>query len=171
MKIYKIIKPGTNEVYIGQTKLELKLRLQLHFSNKKHHSDRIIYQWLDENCTIELLEEFEGEKDIVKEMTYVKQYEYEGYIIMNMNTGKYILDTENYLKNKSDRLHSKYKANGKQYEWSKIMINKRHPEYGKWQTKICRAAKKEGLSSKEYRLKYSIPDYDGPKFKDYDHSS
>lgn len=39
----------------------------------------------------------------------------------------------------------------------------KNPDYHNWGNSICRAAKKEGLTSKEYREKYNIPDYTGPK--------
>jgi len=41
----------------------------------------------------------------------------------------------------------------------------RNTEYHVWASTICRKAKKEGLTSKEYREKYNIPDYAGSKTK------
>jgi len=164
MKIYKIIKPGTNEVYIGQTKKTLKERLRNHFNEQQRKPHIEVYQWLDETCIIELLEEFESDKkDLVKEMKWVQEYLTKGFCIKNTRVGKYILDPESYIKanndNKSATYHALYKANGKQKEWN----DNRHPNYVNWQNRIARAAKKEGLSSKEYRLKYSITDYLGSK--------
>ena len=147
MKIYKITKPETNQVYIGQTKLELKVRLQNHFKEQKRNSHREVYQWIDKTCIIELIEEFDNDKqDTIKEMTYIQQYITNGFTIINTNIGKYTLDPEYCIK-----IHS-----------SKNNSN-RHPDYYKWCNKISKSAKKEGLSSMEYRLKYSIPDYNGPK--------
>ena len=96
---------------------------------------------------IELLEEFESDKkDLVKEMTYVQEYIVNGFQVKNNKQGQSILDPESYIKVKNDR----HKA-------------MRHPDYHNWCSSICQKAKKEGLSSKEYRIKYSIPDYLGPK--------
>ena len=151
MKIYKITKPETNKVYIGQTKLELKERLRLHLKEKKLKPNRIIYQWLDKTCTIELLEEFESERqDTIKEMQYVQEYITNGFVIMNTLIGKYTLNPEGYIKEWHDKNNAKYN-------------NNKHPDYNKWITKITKLSKKEGLKAKEYRKKYNIPDYTGPK--------
>lgn len=149
MRIYIIKKPGTNEVYIGQTISSLKLRLQHHFAKQKQgvssHTD--IYQWLDKTCTIELLEEFNSnEKDIVKEMNYIQEYITNGFTIKNTMIGQKVLNS-NYDKDNGNKQRAK-----------------RHPNYHNWQSKISKKAKKENLTSKEYKLKYNIPDYDGQKF-------
>lgn len=39
----------------------------------------------------------------------------------------------------------------------------RHPDYNRWSKNISYLAKLEGLSSKQYRLLYNIPEYAGPK--------
>lgn len=205
MKIYIITKPGTNEVYIGQTKLELKVRLNCHFQSQKKINSKL-YKWLDKSCIIEIIEEFDGNKDIVKEMNYIKYYEDLGMSIINTNKGQSILDPEVYRKNKTveykesgrqkeiykknkesgiiKERQDKYRANGKLKEWSdkshtksnpifnekyksngmkKKWNDNKHPEYNTWSTTIAKSAKKEGLKAKEYRKKYNIPDYTGPK--------
>lgn len=39
----------------------------------------------------------------------------------------------------------------------------RHPDYNRWSKNISFLAKLEGLSSKQYKLLYNIPEYAGPK--------
>ena len=147
MKIYIIRKPNTTECYIGQTKESLKERFRLHFAQQKISSHREVYQWLDETCIIELLEEFNSnKKDLVKEMTYVQEYLNNGFICMNTKLGQKILDPEAYIKAKNAKFNSNM-----------------HPNYISWKNNIAYQAKKLSLSSKEYRLKYSIPEYTGPK--------
>ena len=151
MKIYLIRKPGTDEIYIGQTKLKLKLRLQLHFIEQKRSLHREIYKWLDETCIIELLEEFDSDKqDTTKEMLYVQEYISNGFSVKNTCLGKYTLNPETYIKAKNAKHNTKHNTN-------------RHPDYISWQSKIAYQAKKLKLSSKEYRIRYNIPDYNGPK--------
>ena len=143
MKIYLITKPNTTEVYIGQTKESLIRRLQKHFAEKKLKPNREIYQWLDNTCIIELLEEFDSnEQDLVKEMNYVQEYIANGFIVKNIKVGKYILDQANYIKTKNDKFNSNM-----------------HPDYISWKNNIAYKAKQEGILSKEYRIKYNIPDY------------
>ena len=193
MKIYKIIKPGTNEVYIGQTKLSLKLRLQYHFGQQKIKPNVEVYKWLDETCIIELLEEFESDKkNLIKEMNWIQQFISLSFVIKNTYLGNYTLDPKAYIKSKNKKWNAKnnvknnikfstlykangkqkqlndkfstlYKANGKQKQLNDKTNSNKHPEYNKWRSNIIRKAKKEDLSFKEYRIKYNIPDYDGPK--------
>ncbi len=151
MKIYKITKPGTNEVYIGQTSTSLKRRFANHKMFAKKRESKV-YKWFDNNCIIELIEEFEGEKDLIKEMNYVEEYTNNGFIIMNTKIGVYTLDPANYVKNMNAKFRPKHNSN-------------RHPDYNNWCSNINYKAKKEKLTSKEYRLKYNIPDYTGPKTK------
>ena len=161
MKIYKITKPGINEVYIGQTKLSLKERFRLHFSEQKRNTKWKIYEWLDTNCIIELLEEFESdEKDFIKEMNYIKYYENLQFNIINTKCGEKILD-DNYNRNR----YIINKENGKQKEWSKKKNDNINPDYVNWMSNISRAAKKLGLNSKQYKEQYGIAEFAGPKKK------
>lgn len=81
-KIYKITKPFDNGIYIGSTKLELKERLRLHFLAKIKKQHIKLYDWLDENCEIELIEESSDYKNI--ENSYIRIYEKdENYICFN----------------------------------------------------------------------------------------
>ena len=153
MKIYKITKPTDVEtVYIGKTKESLNVRFSKHKSQSKTKKHRLIYQWLDNTCEIELIENYNGNDSNIREMEIIQDYINNGYKLVNEKIGKMLLGGYNYVKTRN-------KINAKKYN------NKKSNEYGKWISKIYRAAKKEGLSSIEYKLKYSIPDYDGPKFK------
>ena len=143
-KIYKITKvedPMT--VYIGQTTLSLSRRLSNHKYQCKLFPNRLFYKWFDSNCIIELLEICNKDPNL-NEAIIIRRYLDEGYNVMNTNLGESSMDKANYIKKKN---------------------NSNHPEYIKWASGICKKAKKENLSSKEYREKYNIPNYTGPKNK------
>lgn len=158
MKIYKITKlEDEMSIYIGQTTLTLKERMDRHLYDQKYTPNRKVYQWLDKTCIIELIEEFETENeklDSIKELQYVKEYESKGFYVLNKNTGKFILNKNSYIKEMSLK-HNK-NLNDK---FNKL----KNKDYNNWAGKLAYKAKKEGLTRKEYQLKYSIPDYDKNK--------
>jgi len=144
MFIYKLTKPSDPmTVYIGSTDTSLTERMYKHKNRSKTRSDLKVYQWYDNTCKIVLIEESDTP---IREFEVINEYITEGYDVMNIRTGKHILDPIG-----NNKAHSiKYTAN-------------RHPDYHKWSSSICQKAKKENLTSKEYREKYNIPNYTGPK--------
>jgi len=146
IKIYKIIKPDDPmTVYIGKTTMTLKERMRKHKNASKKKPNRKVYQWFCSTCEIELIENYTGLEELAskREMDIAYEYIANGYSVMNKQLG--ITETDpNY--------------------WQKLSSN-RSTEYVNWQSRICKAAKKEGLTSKEYRIKHNIPDYSGPKTK------
>lgn len=142
-QIYKITKPSDPLfIYIGSTLLYLNLRFRAHINSK-------LYNQIDISCNIELIEEIEGNtradfEDI--EFEWILFYKNLGYNVINNNTGK--SKEKDYRKNLISTKYHRTKHN-----------KEKNKEYNNWCSDICRKAKKEGLTSKEYRLKYSIPDY------------
>lgn len=63
----------------------------------------------------------------------------------------------------SDKHNAINKESGQAKIWSDKHNSNRNPDYCNWCAKINRAAKKEGIKAKEYRKKYNIPDYTGPR--------
>lgn len=126
-------------VYIGKTTLSLKRRLQCHKAACKIKSNIQVYQWLDDTCSIELIEDCINS---IRELEVIQEYTTNGFTVMNTNLGEKILDPKSYNKAKN---------------------TKKHSDYHNWHSGICQKAKREGLTSKEYREKYNIPDYTGPK--------
>jgi hypothetical protein len=146
--LYKIKKLGDeNTLYIGSTEQSLEERLIGHKYDARRFPSRLLYTWFDNNCYIEKIQEIEGntQLDFEKiEWEWIKRLRKEGFTLMNFEDGK-----------------------TKQPEYIKINDTKqkakRNKDYMAWQMKIYYEAKKEGLTSKEYRLKYNIPDYTGEK--------
>lgn len=153
INIYKITKEtDPMAIYIGKTTQTIKERFASHKILSKNRTSKF-YHWFDNNCIIELIEVCNYDDDAkIREMEIVQEYISNGYNVMNTKIGVYTLDPATYVKSMNEKFRPKHNAN-------------RHPEYNKWTDKICRKAKKEGLTSKEYKLKYSIPDYTGPKTK------
>ena len=150
IKIYKLIKPNDPmTVYIGRTTQSLSDRFSGHKSDSKRYTHRNIYQWFDNTCMIELIEIYNGSEYNIREVQIIQEYIDNGYKVMNELIGKFTLNKTAYIK-----------ANN-------IKSNKnndnRNLDYHNWTSMICRKAKKEGLTSKQYRSKYNIPEYSGPK--------
>jgi len=85
-------------------------------------------------------------KDLEQEMNNIQEFITSGYIVMNSQDGRFSLNKEEYKKNSI-----------------KKMNKEKHPEYNKWFSRISNGAKKEGITTKEYRLKYNIETYKGDK--------
>ena len=161
-KIYKIQKPSDPmTIYIGSTSLDLNERLRLHKSKLL----TCLEDWLDDTCYSTSLEEREipGSEPNTRKQFENIVYEWiirlkaEGYTVLNYKDGR--TDDREHRVEISSNGNSRYKESGQQKIWS----DQRHPQYTAWQTKICIAAKKVGLTSKEYREQQGIPDYTGPK--------
>jgi len=152
-KLYKLIKetePMT--IYIGTTKSSLKNRLTSHKASQKYGCSMPVYNWFDNTVSIELIDIVYGDTQVdFENIEYecIKNFKDKGFTILNYKDGR--SKVEDYEKIKSERK----KVSGKRKEYS----SNRDSNYTNWQNKICRLAKKENLSSKEYRAKYNIPDY------------
>jgi len=154
MKIYKLTKPSDPmTVYIGKTSLSLNKRLSCHKCEAKKY-DRKVYRWYDNTCKIELIEIYLGDNSGIREMEVVQEYITNGYDVMNDKNGESILNP-NYTKEKNNKNYIKYKNSGKIEEYISNRVKISNDENNQ-RSKICRAAKKEGLTSKEYKIKYNI---------------
>lgn len=148
IKIYKIISSSNLQaIYIGKTRETLIERLRKHRCEAERNPNIKVYQWLDDTCSIELIENYFGDNSGEREMEIINQYIAEGYEVMNTYINSTKLDGEYYIK-----MNKKHNI-------------RRNPEYINWANIICQKAKKEGLTSKEYRKKYNIPEYSGQKTK------
>ena len=171
--------------YVGSS-VELKKRLREHKCDKKLGSLLLEHLWMDENCYLEKIEvrevpgTYEETKSIFEsiEFEWIAKLRAEGYIVLNNNDGRSL--DKDYQKNMSAKNNAKNKESGQAKIWcdknnaknkesgyAKARNENRHRDYVNWQSKICKDAKKEGLTSQEYRIKNNIPDYDGPKKKLY----
>jgi hypothetical protein len=159
MKIYKIIKPNDPmTIYIGRTIQSLKRRMQKHASDSKN-SHLKVYKWYDNTCEIELIEDYIGNTPGIREMEIVQEYISDGYTVMNTQIGKHSLDPVGNSKLISAKTNARNNPKN-----NPIYNAKKHPDYATWTVRICQKAKKEGLTSKEYRKKYNL-EYLGQKTK------
>jgi len=155
MKIYKLTKPSdTMTVYIGKTSLPLNKRLNCHKCEAKRFPDRKVYKWYDNTCIIELIEEYSGDNSGIREMEIVQEYIDNGYNVMNDRNGESILNP-NYIKEKNRKNYIKYKNLGKIDQYISNRTKMPNAENNQ-RSRICRAAKKEGLTSKEYKIKHNL---------------
>ncbi len=78
-RIYKIVNTKTNDLYIGSTIQELRVRFKAHRSNAKLNKNGLLYDCMRtngiENFTIETVEEFEFSNK--KEVGLKEKYYYE----------------------------------------------------------------------------------------------
>ncbi len=155
-KIYKITKSSDPmTVYIGKTNQSDKKRMSGHKFEAKRSPNRKLSQWFDETCVLDFIEICNINPGL-REMEIIQEYITNGYDVMNELVGKHMLDP---ISNRN-KIQSKYNS-----KVNSINNHKRHPAYIKWFSKISYKAKKESLTTHEYRIKYSIPDYNGPKTK------
>ena len=154
--IYKIEKPGTYEVDIGRTEKSLDERLVDHKQRQQHDpQDRKVYDWLTTECIITLLEHTDNKE---REIFWIKEYFKNGYEMQNTILYQY------YGLSRKER-YELDKAKGKVEIWSdnaktpeKISRAKeiRSREKANANNRLYKKAKKEGLSVKEYKIKYKI---------------
>jgi len=169
-KIYKIIKPDDPmTIYIGSSH-DLVERLLKH----KNNTLDCLVGWFDNTCYLFEIEEREAsgksEFELI-EFDWVSKFRKEGYVVLNSNDGR--SKAEGYTKSINTKNNTKNKVSGvSKVNNTKHNVKnnaKNNPlktiEYNYWACNICRKAKKEGLTSKEYRIKHNIPDYTGPKTK------
>lgn len=138
-QIYKIIKPADPmTIYIGSTE-----DLELRFTKHKNKTLKCLVNWLDETCKIVPIEEREipgteietrGVFQLI-EFEWISKLELEGFKCLNILNGK--------SKAIGFKKNTKCNAN-------------RTKEYVNWCSAIYYAAKKEGLTSKEYRAKHNL---------------
>ena len=155
IKIYKLTKTSNPmTVYIGQTEQTLNSRLCLHARTAKYKPHIKLSQWFDNTCQIVWIQDFIGDEISanIREMEIVHEYIANGYEVVNTKLGEYILDPVGCRKKLGKKHNPITNAN-------------KNSDYNNWCSRICRDAKKEGLTSKQYREKYNIPDYSGQKKK------
>jgi hypothetical protein len=83
IKIYKIIKPNTNEVYVGKTSKTLKWRFNKHKSNRMQFPDRKLNIWLSNECEIFLIEEVEPQLGKEREQYWIDYYKNNNFNMIN----------------------------------------------------------------------------------------
>jgi len=83
IKIYKIIKQNTNEVYVGKTSKTLKWRLKKHNDNIMQYPERKINTWLSNECEIFLIEEVELQFGKEREQYWIDYYKDNNFNMIN----------------------------------------------------------------------------------------
>jgi len=158
--IYKITKHlDPNTIYISATSLPVEQSCLTH----KHNP--WLADWWDDTCYPIVLATVEvpGTERATRARFEAIKYEWvvrlkeEGYNVLNHKDGR--TEDREFRVETTAANNARYKESGQQKVWS----DQRHPDYCKWQVKICREVKVLGLTSKEYRELNGIPEYSGPK--------
>jgi len=168
--IYKLVKPSDSmTIYIGSAENLIKRENQ-----HKLNPLNCLKNWIDNSVKLEFIELREANtrvefEDI--EYEFINMHRSQGYKVLNYKDGR--SKKEGYTKSINDKYNAKNsiknntknKESGQKKIWNDKHNSKKHPDYNNWISKISHSAKKEGLTSKQYKEKYNISEYIGPKKK------
>jgi hypothetical protein len=162
--IYKIVKPSDPmTTYVGSTK-DLKTRLIKHNS----HTLNCLLGWFDDTCYLEPIEVIEVEGTTEKETRrffekmereWMSKLPWAGYTILNSNVGKSKVEgyQKSWYENNADDIRVYNSQPHKKQARNHYQKTSQHAKkYRQGFYKYYYKAKQEGLTVKEYKIKYQL---------------
>ncbi len=157
-KIYKLVNPVDNEIYVGSTTGTLQHRLSAHISNSKIKLNRCVYKHLNQigwgNVSIELIEDYpcEYKKEILDREEYwykelnaslnknhpkrsTKQYRQDNKEELKTKRNIYIANNRDKINARQRKYHQKDKVKAKRKIYMETYKDKLNKSKREWSTK------------------------------------